>query len=61
MLQTLLPCEVAPSNKYRSTFFIPTPAKYVQHALSTFGVASHTAGYWPHALQVSSNCLVHTQ
>lgn len=50
--QTLLPCNISRSSW--STLFTPSPSAYVQHALSTFGVSSHAAGYWPHALQVPS-------
>lgn len=51
--QTLLPCNVAANDTAKSTLLTPTPTTYVQHALTTLGVASQTSGYWPHALQVS--------
>ena len=51
VVQTLLPGFVAGST-CRPTFFTPSPATYVRHALTTLGVASITCGYWPHSIQV---------
>jgi 17beta-estradiol 17-dehydrogenase / very-long-chain 3-oxoacyl-CoA reductase len=50
IVQTLLPGFVA-SSTCRPTFFTPSPATYVRHALATLGVASITCGYWPHSIQ----------
>jgi len=32
--------------------FFPSPEKFAKHAVATIGIASTTAGYWPHVLQV---------
>eukprot|EP00731_Ephydatia_muelleri_P030470 Em0021g993a len=50
IIQTLLPCFVATGN-IQPSILCPHPSLYVQHALSTLGIASSTCGYWPHAFQ----------
>ncbi len=38
------------SGSTRSSWAVPSPKKFVQHALRTVGVASRTTGYYAHAL-----------
>ncbi|XP_062514678.1 inactive hydroxysteroid dehydrogenase-like protein 1 [Corticium candelabrum] len=35
-------------------FFLPHAETFVDHAICTLGRQMHTAGYWPHALQVGA-------
>lgn len=37
----------------KPTWMAPSPTTYVQSALKTLGVSSHTTGYLPHSLLVS--------
>lgn len=53
-VQCLLPGYVATNmSKIRSsTWMAPSPAKYVEEAMSTIGVREKTTGYYPHTLLV---------
>jgi len=33
-------------------YLVPTPQRYVRHAVDTIGVANNTTGYWVHGLKV---------
>lgn len=56
IVQCVLPGYVSTkmSKIRKPTFFAPSPDKYVDSALSTVGIESHTLGYWPHNILVSN-------
>lgn len=56
IVQCVLPGYVSTkmSKIRKPTFFAPSPEKYVDSALSTIGIESHTLGYWPHNVLVSN-------
>ena len=61
IVQSLMPFYVATKmTKFSTTLssqnlFIPSAATFAHDAVSTLGYSTRTAGYWPHAIQVSTS------
>ncbi|KPM09453.1 hypothetical protein QR98_0079890 [Sarcoptes scabiei] len=51
-IQSVLPAYVSTnmSKIRKSSFMVPSPTTFVQHALKTVGIENRTYGYWTHKL-----------